>query len=467
MKAVRFVGKSGEKEYLAALAADGAVVVDTLLPDPNVTIRFHLDGKPLQMSPDKHSRDFLDLATLVYILDELAVREEAPDYWSRYFEVSFPVEAPELWKKSASLLSAALSTLTGDRFEFEWTKRATLPSLGRHRVGLPGRFDAVHLFSGGIDSLCGAFGLLAEGRRVLLVGHQADGAAASAQKRLVRLLARRFPGAVRLVQCRVARAKGSRQRNPLPEKREETHRPRSLLFLALAVTVAKAARVEHVYMAENGLIAINPPLQTSRLGSLTTRTAHPKFLLQFMAFMKAAEIYDGSLHNHFLFESKTDMLRRIHADLGAMLPESVSCARPTRYQQHGVRHCGYCVPCIYRRVAMMEADLDRARDYAFDVFRALPDLTAIQQADFRALVTFARRVLAASPAGRQILVLSHGAFSPAAAAALGPTPAEDLTPWSDMLLRWSEHFLGKVDSLASSSSKRVLGLPRSTTKRKT
>ncbi len=465
MRAVRFVGSTGPREYVSLLVNRGVVVIDTLPPDPNVTMRFHLDGQPLQLSPDRHARDFLDFATLIYIIDELEPREAAPDNWSRVFEVVFPVDKPEIWTKSRKSLAAILATLMGDRFDFEWLKRPALPGLGRHRTGMPRGFDVVCLFSGGMDSLCGAYELLAQGQKVLLVGHQADGATASAQTTLARALERRFPGAVRLIQCRVARAMGSRQHYALPRKCEDTHRPRSLLFLALALTVAKAANIRHVHMPENGLIAVNPPLQTSRLGSLTTRTAHPRFLLQLAEFLKAAELFAGSLRNPFLFQSKTDMLREIPADLEGMVRASTSCARPTRYQQLGVKHCGYCVPCIYRRVAMIEASLDHSTDYAFDVFRDLPQLTAIQQADFRALVTFARRVLSASPAGRDMLVLSHGTFSPTAAAALGPYPAKDLSPWSDMVLRWSEDFLNKVESLASEGSRTILGLHRRATTR--
>lgn len=456
MQAVRFIGKKGPAEYVTVLADPASAVIDSLLPDPNVRIRFTINERPLHVAPDKSVRDFLDLAALTYVLDELEERELADDYWSRRFRVMFPVAEPDVWMTSNDALVRALATLTGDRFEFVWPVRGALPSLGRHRYGLPRDFDAVCLFSGGIDSLCGAYALLSEGKKVILVGHQADGATSAAQKRLYRHLQRRFPRAVYFVQCRVARTESSDQRYALPSKVEDTHRPRSLLFMALAVTVARSARIERIYMPENGLIALNPPLQMSRLGSLTTRTAHPQFLIQLLEFMRASGLYTGSLTNPFLFQSKTDMLREVDAALKPMLLESNSCARPSRYRNHGVEHCGYCMPCIYRRVALMEAGLDRAADYAFDVFGKLSRLTPKKQADFRALVSFSSRVCKASPTALDLLVLAHGTFSPIEASTLGPSPASDLSPWSDMLLRWAQDFLDKVDTSASGATKKIV-----------
>ena len=129
-----------------------------------------------------------------------------------------------------------------------------------------------------------------------------------------------------------------------------THRPRSLLFLALAVAIANAVKINKIYIPENGLIALNPPLGKSRLGTLSTRTAHPRYLVELAEFLAATHIFKGDIKNPFFFFSKTDMLRGLKKKLAPAILRSVSCARPSRYKQLGVRHCGYCVPCIYRIV---------------------------------------------------------------------------------------------------------------------
>lgn len=464
MKAVRYVGQKGctDELYQNALA-DNHIVISTSQNEANVTVRFEIDGKPLQIYLSKNCRDFLDFATCVYILDELVSREGMPDGWTRQFELCFPVHAPALWESAAETLEDMLRTLSGDEYQFAFAATTAFQSLGSHRRHLPGGYDTVCLFSGGMDSLLGAYRLLAAQKRVLLVGHQADGTAASAQSELATQLAAIFPPVdglprFRLIQCRVARSMSEDQHFLLPEKCEETHRPRSLLFLSLAIAVAAPTRITEIYLPENGLIALNPVLQKSRIGTLSTRTAHPLFLEKFSNLTRELGVFEGAIRNPFLYMSKTDMLSRDSSDpkLKPLLLRSVSCARPNKYKDRGVRHCGYCIPCLYRRVSMMDLALDHAADYAFDVFSGLADMSPLTQLDFRALVSFARRVERSSAFQRDAMVLSHGAFSPALGERFGPHAVNDYRIWSEMLSRWARDFLVKVRQFSSSATKQIL-----------
>ena len=460
MKSLRFVGKTGSHAelYTAALADPNTTIVDSLTSAANVSLRLRLDDKPLEVRFPPEVRDLLDLAVVIYILDELRSREDTPDGWNREFDLVTPVQDPPRWEAATEALRAALSTLSGDDFAFEWCERRSLGSIGSHRTGLPRGFDTVCLFSGGLDSLLGAILLLEEGRRVLLVGHQADPATASAQKGLARSLRARYPKRAALVQCRAARRASEMVTHRLPQKCEDSHRTRSFLFLSLAVAIASAARIDEVFIAENGLIALNPPLQPSRMGTATTRTAHPRYLLELRAFLRAANLFDGSITNPFLHQSKTDMLRNLDPKLVDLVIRSVSCARPMRYQDRGVRHCGYCVPCIYRRIALHEASLDSPGDYAFDVFQELASMSLHTQADFRALVRFARRVTGSSPAELEALVVTNGVFDPVEASELGGAGTKEYQPWSQMLKRWADDFLAKATSLSSAGTLRIVGL---------
>ena len=459
MKAVRFVGAkgSGASRYRDALTDERTVVIDSYSAKANVTLGFRLDGKALEIKPPPDARDLLDLAVAVYVADEMHPRESGQDGWSRRFEFLVPVRHPTAWEGAEEHLSQALGILSGDDFTFRWCSRRALGAIGNHRTRLPKKFDTVCLFSGGVDSLLGAVGLLEEGRRVLLVGHQAGGATASAQTALAEGLRNRYPGRVSLVQCRAARRLSDAVSFPLPEKCEDTHRTRSFLFLSLAVAVARAAGIEDVFIAENGLIALNPPLQVSRLGTATTRTAHPRYLIQLHSFFESLGVFEGTVRNPFLYQSKTEMVRDAASALYPLLARSVSCTRPTRYQNMGVRHCGYCVPCIYRRAAFLEASIDAAGDYGFDVFGDLTNLSSHKQAEFRVLVRFARRVVGATRAQLEAIVVSNGVFDPVAAGELGPAATSGYEPWAEMLSRWAGDFLDKVGKLSSQSTLAVLG----------
>lgn len=464
MKATRYVGESAcsDNAYLDVISgkSDGTVI-DTLRPTGNVRMRAKLDGRPVQIPLLAGVRDFLDLTISIYILDEISPRKSAPDQWSRNFEIIFPVRNPAVFTCAAELIESTIRFLSGDEYRFVWPERSSIPGLGKHRVTIPKNFDCVCLFSGGIDSLVGALHLLNMGKRILLVGHQADGVAAAAQKVLFRKLSKMFPGRCSLLQVRVARATSSEIKFDLPPKREETHRVRSLLFLGIAAAAASVAKCPEIYIPENGLIALNAPLEVSRLGALSTRTAHPKFLTGVQHIFQALGIYDGHLKNPFVFLSKTDMLSNLNMDakIKGMLLRSVSCARPSRYQNLKVRHCGYCVPCIYRRAAMMAAGLDRRRDYAFDVFRDLTLLTPKQQVDFRALFRFAKKLTSSKSLDLERIVLSHGFFRPTEAGQLADQLINDYRPWADMLVRWGSDYLQKVQKRSSPDTKRILGLP--------
>jgi 7-cyano-7-deazaguanine synthase in queuosine biosynthesis len=459
MRAVRYVGEKGcgNATYTAALAEVPNGVIDTL-PGGNVALRFRRDGHPLLVNMAQLSRDLVDVAVMAYITDEMELRSSAQDRWTRSHHFDVPVRDPALWSQATPVLAKAMNRVAGDNFSFAWFERSAVP-VKKHRMRLPRGYDAVCLFSGGIDSLLGAYHLLKSGKKLILLGHQADNTTAAAQKVLAGQLALLFPGMTTLVQCRVARSQGERMRFQLAEKCEDTHRCRSFLFLSLAGAIASTVAVNEIYIPENGLIALNPPLELSRMGTLSTRTAHPLFLCEFVDLLSQLGIFGGAIRNPFIYQSKTDMLRALPADMVPLVKRSVSCSRPSRYQNLHVRHCGYCVPCIYRRVAMMEAGLDKGIDeYAFDAFLHLQDLKDHQRVDFRALVRFAERHAAASEIDLEMTVLSHGYFPPDAGARLGPAPTSDYSPWTTMLRSWSQDFLRKMRSACSAETLEIVGL---------
>ncbi len=461
MKSVRYVpdGCCTDQSYLDSIGDEDALVVDTIQPDANVTTRFALNGQVVEIRFPETARDVLDVATTVYVADEQHDRSQADDLWMRPFEFEVPVRDVNSWQASQSMLDTALSFVSGDQFGFTWSNLCRrLKPYSKHRRRLSGTFDRVCLFSGGIDSLLGAINYLEAGESLLLIGHQAESATSSAQSELAAQLGRKYPRQVDFLQCRVARSRNRAPTYPLPKKAEVTHRTRSFLFLSLATAVAMARGVEAIAIPENGLIALNIPLETSRIGALSTRTAHPIFLSRFCEFARAVGVFNGELKNPFVLVSKTDMVRGADAWTHPLIKRSVSCARPLRYQDYGVRHCGYCVPCLYRRIAMIEAELDDSSDYAFDVFNSLNSLSDALQSDARALARFAKRVVAASDAEVQAMIYRHGWFDAAILASLGDVEVSGTVEIQEMIRRWAEDALAKLTDRCSAQSRRILGL---------
>lgn len=459
MKFVRFVGVANRNPlYRQALRNTSVRKMDLRPSNGNLTLDFTIDGRPVAVEMPPLVRDLLDLATFVYAADELSRRNSANDRWSRTFDGIVPVRAPRSWSRVSEDLSESLRFLSGDRFTFEWVRTNTVTSLRNHRETIPPGFDCVCLFSGGADSLVGAYSLLNAGRAVLLVGHQADGITSSTQDRVYGSLKRRFGDRVAFVQARVARSRNKHPEFSLGKKVETTHRPRSFLFLALAVAVAVAAEVDEIVIPENGLIALNSPLDISRVGTLSTRTAHPRFIGGFLSILNQLGAFTGRIHNPFLYLSKTDVVRLAPRPLRSLLAQTLSCSHLGRNRWTGFRghHCGYCVPCLYRRVAFAAIDVDEPRQYYRNVFTRFDSLTDVERADVRALAGFARRLVAMSRAERMSAALAHGATDAEVLRTVGPQVADPYTAWSEMLERWATEFLETARAWASRDVRRRL-----------
>jgi hypothetical protein len=233
------------------------------------------------------------------------------------------------------------------------------------------------------------------------------------------------------------------------------------LFLALAIAVARTAGITDVVIPENGLIALNIPLQPSRRGTLSTKTAHPKYLLELNLLSSALGLLKGGIRNPFLYDSKTDVVRGAEPATHRLLLRSNSCAHAGALRWEGIagiKQCGYCVPCIYRRLALHACGLDDPESYLKDVFQELGDLSASKQADFRALIQFAKRIISLPDSALEVLILEHGYFPPDAGTTIGPAPSTDYRPWAHMLRKWAVESLDALSTLCSDDTKRIVGI---------
>ena len=239
-----------------------------------------------------------------------------------------PVADPAAWRQAP--WPATLGFLTGDR----WTLQPR-PASAAAPPGPAGlAVDAVSLFSGGLDSLCGVIDLLERnpGMRLLLVAHHEGGKASTAQQALYAGLTEAYgTGRVilRRMFCRPAPARPA-QELPLPDDRERTTRSRSLLFLAGALAAAASCGPDiPVYLPENGWISLNVPLTRARTGSASTRTTHPHFIGLLTSACLAVGI-TNPLVNPYRLRTKGEMLAGCANPglLHRLAPASISCAHP-------------------------------------------------------------------------------------------------------------------------------------------
>lgn len=331
-----------------------------MLPGSENTLRVILYGQPISMAqgsagdaamgeilrrrlePAPRAWDLLSIALSVITADFAELRTRSPDGWTREFELDIAVADPIFWRTQANALSKALGFLTTDRWTLRFHSGGILPPL--QREALRPEENCVVLLSGGLDSLVGAIDLVSDGHKPFAISQTVRG---DAEKQVE--FAARIGGGLNQLQLN--------HNAHSPGIQEASQRARSFIFITYGVLAATALQKYHdgdnvpLFVCENGFIAINPPLTGSRLGSLSTRTAHPEFLGRLQGILDAAGLHVG-IENPYAHKTKGEMLRdcRDQDLLAREAARSTSCGR---FQRFNYRQCGRCIPCQVRRAAFL------------------------------------------------------------------------------------------------------------------
>lgn len=312
--------------------------------------------KQRKLVPSATAWDLLSVALSVVVADGAVRRSTSPDGWTRQIDLQIATSNPDLWSTQAQALTEALGFLTTDVWRLGFSSGAEHPEPPK-KPKYPG-VDAVGLLSGGLDSLIGAIDLNASGHKMLAVSQTVRGDSFSQ---------RHFAGAIGggLEQLQLNHNASTPRR-----AKETSQRSRSLIFLAFAALAAttleryKDGETVPLYICENGFIAINPPLTAARLGSLSTRTAHPDFLARMQDIFSSLGLRI-EIKNPYIEKTKGEMLKDCvdQSLLRLEASDSTSCGR---FQRFNYRHCGRCIPCQIRRAAFLAWDFDDATEYVYE-----------------------------------------------------------------------------------------------------
>lgn len=370
---------SGPKSFLGESSTVGATPVllySTATPAGGVSAGGSAAAtvRRKRLAPAPAAWDLVSLALTAVAADFTVRRDASVDGWTREIDLEVAVSDATRWTDLSDRIASTLAFLTTDRWSVRFADGAELPEAPKKpRLSTA---DSAVLLSGGLDSLIGVIDLHAAGSSILAVSHTVRGDQANqvrfAQKAAV-----------------VDHLQVNHNVSTPWTASETSQRARSLLFLAFAVLAATGTQryadgdMVPVFICENGFIAINPPLTPGRVGSLSTRTAHPHYLGEFQAILDAVGLR-VELRNPYAEKTKGQMIRD-SADpdmLAELAVESTSCGR---YQRYGLQHCGRCLPCSVRRAAFLSAGLSDTTSYRYDDLGAYPsadleDLRAIGRA---------------------------------------------------------------------------------------
>lgn len=297
--------------------------------------------------------DFAAFAFSVVASDKLVSRADSPDGWTRMIDLTIYLSEPEKWMSIKTKIEKMLKFLTGDFWTLTFLL-AEAPVIQTTYEPLQRENDCVCLLSGGVDSLVGAIDLLSERRDPLFVSQIIRGDAARQRD-----FANRF-GEHNHCQWSIGKL----------NRTEGSTRARSIAFFAFALLASSAISASdgftEIVVPENGFISLNVPLDSNRIGSLSTKTTHPVYMALLQEIWDALGI-KAKLILPYKYKTKGEVLKECKDRqlLEELVFKTNSCGK---YQRHKLRHCGVCVPCLVRRAAFLEAGLqdNTQKGYLYD-----------------------------------------------------------------------------------------------------
>ena len=328
-----------------------------------------------------NAADLLDLALAIYAADRSSRRDyKRSDTGQRRIDVQLALRNPDYWTApgTADRLQEFLYWLSGDEWSFRLERRGaaqTPAESGAFLLKVPLEPPvSVSLFSGGLDSLAGLACRTVEelgGSRVLVSGytHNRLRSRQQSQVQYIRsVLDERSPGTGASV-WHVAVGFGMRR--PERGREERGQRTRALVFLALGATAAVQAGTDTLWVYENGVGALNLPINETQLGLDNYRGVHPRSLRMFEALVEPVLGREVRVRNPFLFHTKAEMCRPLlPAGLAGAVEHTITCdSFPMRIPDQASQ-CGHCTSCVLRRQALHAAGLgayDPASAYRHDV----------------------------------------------------------------------------------------------------
>lgn len=353
-------------------------------------LKLHLRGIVGAAGLSDEALDMIELGAAIFRIEQQIHSRRLVRRPKRY-QLSMGLRHPGRWSPLArSTLVQLLQHMSNSIWSVEFRKQAT--PVQYYCPSSTARVRQLALFSGGLDSACGAGTLLDELDHTLFVGYY------TRQKKLQASLAEKL-GIKHLFQSFI------RWHGPKGAGRSFYYR--SFFFLSLAAGIAQSYGAKKILQFENGVLA-NAIAPAESL--VMTRHASPGMQRLAMALFSEVLGGDWKIENPFVRLTKKQILdlaveRSGRRDLPALFAKTETCwgynaitslgrsksKGKSRRKRRGLA-CGRCIPCIVRHPAFPDESV--AVDLRKDRNRNHPQLGAF----FRNYVGFLERTIKAKSA---------------------------------------------------------------------
>ena len=275
---------------------------------------------------DPLALDLLEIAKAVHMADRMFRRSFRLGQRTRQLVVRVPVREPSVWRSQRPLLEQLADFATADDWRLEFLPWSGRPTKGPSRK--EGAGSVVALFSGGLDSLCGAARLAQSHEIPFFVSHSPPGRENNLC--LIRGVWEAFEKKVIPdTQCVMFRLE-LRERNRGGRRslfQEHSRRTRPFFFLSLACAVAMDQGIPAVQMSENGALGLSLPIRADAYGAMCSRQAHDYLLRGFAKLLGAIRPRkDGwRIFNPFDECTKGEACQLL-GDAAPLVERAISCA---------------------------------------------------------------------------------------------------------------------------------------------
>ncbi|MNW46454.1 7-cyano-7-deazaguanine synthase [compost metagenome] len=316
--------------------------------------------------------DLVDVIAAIYCCDITISRQTDQ---RRNFNICVPVTNPDIWEETKAILKELLSFVSKDNLNINFTKENKELTIDRLSLDYPG-FHNVSLLSGGLDSFCGAHENYKSGYKSIYCGYKINKFEQGKQTAIREFVTTKQSSSLSYFFEKLN-----------IDKSEPTQATRSLLFLSLACAVAYTNNVGLIHIYENGVLSLNPV----KNGRFTTKTTHPKTIKLFNNLLSVLRL-DLKVTNPFQYKTKGEIIDKLDEGFKAEIINTHTCSlsRQNPHIFEKKKQCGFCIPCILRKISLASYDNEEFDvEYEVNYGAKLNDITdAYQRVEYKSSIEY-------------------------------------------------------------------------------